>query len=91
MSPAFRLNAAAILSRVLPEWEIEETTHIPIHRENARSASSSHCTSPDRHKAAHQRSSSTNRGVTGTKSSTRNGRTGLKELTIGKGTKKLDV
>ena len=25
------INAAAIFSRVLPEWEIEETTHIPIH------------------------------------------------------------
>lgn len=35
-SPACQLNAAAILSHVLPEWEIEETTHIPIHRGNCK-------------------------------------------------------
>jgi ribonuclease HII len=30
-SPSSQFSAASILSKVLPEWEIDETTHIPIY------------------------------------------------------------
>jgi septal ring factor EnvC (AmiA/AmiB activator) len=34
MSPSAHLDVATILSGVLPEWEVEETTHIPMHMKN---------------------------------------------------------
>jgi hypothetical protein len=34
ISPSAHLDVATILSGVLPEWEVEETTHIPMHMKN---------------------------------------------------------
>jgi hypothetical protein len=36
MSPSAHLDVVMILSGMLPEWEVEETTHIPMHMKNCK-------------------------------------------------------